>query len=43
MLLYRTYEVPIYYAERDFEEGKKIIWRDVFPALWALIKFRFVD
>lgn len=40
---YRIYEVPIYYAGRDFEDGKKITWRDAFPALWALIKFRFVD
>jgi len=40
---YRIYEVPIYYAGRDFEEGKKITWRDAFPAIWALIKFRFVD
>ncbi len=40
---YRIYEVPIYYRGRDFEEGKKITWRDAFPALWALIKYRFVD
>ena len=40
---YRIYEVPIYYAGRDFEEGKKITWRDALPALWALIKYRFVD
>jgi glycosyltransferase involved in cell wall biosynthesis len=40
---YRIYEVPIYYAGRDFAEGKKITWRDAFPALWALIKYRFVD
>jgi glycosyltransferase involved in cell wall biosynthesis len=37
------YEVPISYAGRDYGEGKKITWRDAFPALWALIKFRFVD
>jgi glycosyltransferase involved in cell wall biosynthesis len=40
---YRIYEVPIYYAGRDFAEGKKITWRDSFPALWALIKYRFTD
>lgn len=40
---YRIYEVPIYYAGRDYAEGKKITWRDALPALWALIKFRFVD
>jgi glycosyltransferase involved in cell wall biosynthesis len=40
---YRIYEVPIYYAGRDFADGKKITWLDAFPALWALVKFRFVD
>ena len=39
----RVYEVPITYEGRDYDEGKKITWRDGFPALWALIKFRFVD
>ena len=39
----RVYEVPITYEGRDYSEGKKITWRDGFPALWALIKFRFVD
>jgi glycosyltransferase involved in cell wall biosynthesis len=40
---YRLYEVPITYAGRDPHEGKKITWKDAFPAIWALIKFRFVD
>jgi glycosyltransferase involved in cell wall biosynthesis len=39
----RIYEVPISYAGRELEEGKKITWRDGIPALWALIKYRFVD
>lgn len=39
----RLYEVPITYAGRDPREGKKITWKDGFPAIWALIKFRFVD
>jgi glycosyltransferase involved in cell wall biosynthesis len=39
----RIYEVPISYAGRELEEGKKITWRDGLPALWALIKYRFVD
>jgi glycosyltransferase involved in cell wall biosynthesis len=39
----RIYEVPISYAGREFEEGKKITWRDGFAALWTLIKFRFGD
>jgi glycosyltransferase involved in cell wall biosynthesis len=38
---YRIYEVPIYYAGRDYAEGKKITWRDGFSAMWALIRFRF--
>ncbi len=38
---YRIYEVPIYYAGRDYAEGKKITWRDGFSAIWALVRFRF--
>jgi glycosyltransferase involved in cell wall biosynthesis len=38
----RIYEVPISYAGRDFDEGKKITWRDGFVALYTLIKYRFV-
>jgi glycosyltransferase involved in cell wall biosynthesis len=40
---YKVFEVPIYYAGRDFAEGKKITWRDGFKAIWTIIKFRFVD
>lgn len=40
---YRIYEVPIKYYGRDFNEGKHISWKDGFAALWALIKYRFVD
>jgi glycosyltransferase involved in cell wall biosynthesis len=40
---YRIYEVPIYYAGRDYAEGKKITWRDGFAAIWALVKFRFIN
>jgi glycosyltransferase involved in cell wall biosynthesis len=39
----RIYEVPISYTGREFEEGKKITWRDGFIALWTLVKYRFVD
>ncbi len=39
----RIYEVPVSYAGRDFHEGKKISWRDGFSAIWAIVKFRFVD
>ncbi|HWD51045.1 MAG TPA: glycosyltransferase family 2 protein [Acidimicrobiales bacterium] len=38
---HRIYEVPISYAGREIDEGKKITWRDGFGALKALIKFRF--
>jgi glycosyltransferase involved in cell wall biosynthesis len=38
---YRIYEIPISYAGREVDEGKKITWRDGFGALKALIKFRF--
>jgi glycosyltransferase involved in cell wall biosynthesis len=40
---YRIYEVPISYTGREFDEGKKITWRDGFKALWTLVKYRFVD
>jgi len=37
----RVYEVPITYEGRDYSEGKKISWKDGFPALWTLVKYRF--
>jgi glycosyltransferase involved in cell wall biosynthesis len=37
----RVYEVPISYSGRDFSEGKKISWKDGFPALWSILYFRF--
>jgi glycosyltransferase involved in cell wall biosynthesis len=39
----RIYETPISYTGREFDEGKKITWRDGFAALWTLVKFRFSD
>jgi len=39
----RIYEVPISYCGREFDEGKKITWRDGIVALWVLIKYRFID
>lgn len=39
----RIYEVPIAYYGREYDEGKKITGWDAVPALWALIKYRFVD
>jgi glycosyltransferase involved in cell wall biosynthesis len=38
---HRIYEIPISYAGREPDEGKKITWRDGFSALRALVKFRF--
>ncbi len=39
----RIYEVPISYAGREFDEGKKITWRDGITALWTLFKYRVRD
>ncbi|MCU1428895.1 MAG: dolichyl-phosphate mannose synthase related protein [Actinomycetia bacterium] len=39
----RIYEVPISYTGREFDEGKKITWRDGFAALKTLVKYRFKD
>jgi glycosyltransferase involved in cell wall biosynthesis len=38
---HRIYEVPISYAGREPNEGKKITWRDGFSSMSALIRFRF--
>jgi hypothetical protein len=40
---YKIYEVPIHFYGRGYDEGKKIKAIDGFKALWALIKYRFVD
>ncbi len=37
---YRIYEVPISYSGREFNEGKKISWKDGFTVLWTLVKYR---
>jgi hypothetical protein len=39
----RVYETPISYYGRNYAEGKKINWTHGFAALWALVKYRFVD
>lgn len=39
----RIYEVPISFTPRSYEEGKKIKLRDAFAAVWAIVKFRFVN
>ncbi len=40
---YKLVELPIAYYGRPHTEGKKLTWRDGFTALWALLKYRFVD
>lgn len=40
---YRIFEVPITFNPRDYSQGKKIKLHDAFEAVWALIKYRFVD
>src|ERR1700741_591250 len=40
---WRIYEVPISYAGRTYEEGKKITWKDGVQALWCIIRFRLGD
>jgi len=39
----RIFEVPITFNPRDYSEGKKIHMSDAFYAVWALIKYRFVE
>ncbi|HEX8992923.1 MAG TPA: glycosyltransferase family 2 protein [Anaerolineales bacterium] len=40
---HRIYEVPISFNPRNYSEGKKIKFQDAFHAVWALLKYRFVD
>jgi len=39
----RIYEMPISYYGRNYAEGKKINWTHGIGALWAILKYRFVD
>jgi glycosyltransferase involved in cell wall biosynthesis len=39
----RLYEVPISYHGRTLAEGKKIRAKDALAAVWAIVKFRFID
>jgi glycosyltransferase involved in cell wall biosynthesis len=39
----RLVEVGISYYGREFDQGKKITGWDAIPAMWTLIKYRFVD
>jgi glycosyltransferase involved in cell wall biosynthesis len=40
---WRIYEVPISYAGRTYEEGKKITWKDGVKALWCIVWFSISD
>lgn len=40
---WRIYEVPISYAGRSYEEGKKITWRDGLTTFFAILRYRFFD
>ncbi len=40
---WRIYEVPISYAGRTYEEGKKITWKDGVQALWCIIRYSVSD
>jgi glycosyltransferase involved in cell wall biosynthesis len=40
---YRILEIPISYVGRSSNEGKKIGWRHGWPALRALVKYRFFE
>ncbi len=36
-------ELPISYNARSYEGGKKITYKDGLMAIWAILKYRFVD
>ncbi len=40
---HRIFEVPVSSYGREYDEGKKITWREGPKAMWTLIKYRFVD
>jgi glycosyltransferase involved in cell wall biosynthesis len=40
---YRIYEVPISYTGREYNEGKKISWRDGLTVMWTLLKYRLTE
>ncbi len=40
---YKTFNVPVHYYPRNYEEGKKINWKDGFKILWTIVKYRFID
>jgi glycosyltransferase involved in cell wall biosynthesis len=40
---WRIFEVPISYAGRTYEEGKKIGLKDAFTAFWCILRYRFFN
>jgi hypothetical protein len=40
---WRVYEIPISYAGRTYEEGKKIGLKDAFTAFYCILRFRYFD
>jgi len=40
---WRVYEVPLTYAGRTYEKGKKITWKDGFQALWCIVRYSLGD
>ena len=40
---WRIYEVPISYAGRTYEEGKKITWKDGVQCLWCIVRYTISD
>lgn len=39
----RIYEVPISYSGRDYDEGKKIGWKDGIAAIFHIIRYKFFN
>lgn len=39
---YRIYEVPISYSGREYQEGKKITWKDGLVVFFTLLRYRFL-
>jgi glycosyltransferase involved in cell wall biosynthesis len=39
----RIYELPISYWGRDYDDGKKITWKDGVAAFWHIFKFNILD
>jgi glycosyltransferase involved in cell wall biosynthesis len=40
---WRVYEIPISYAGRTYEEGKKIGLKDAFNAFYCILRYRYFD